>query len=636
MPSFSYNMLNMLNEEITDFLKKIHPFNFLSEADLDTLIVDITMEFYPRGTKILVQDGPPSDHLNVIKKGGVKVYVESESEGETVIDYRSEGEQFGLLSLVSGDRSRANVVAIEDTICYLISKDKILAIIQKNPSVQQYFLKSFVINFIDKSHSETREKYLGSSETDRLLFNTQVGELLQREPITALQETPIRRAAEVMVQHKISSLVIVDAEGIPVGMVTDRDLREKVVAQGMNIDIPVSSIMSSSLVTVNSDEYCFEALLRMVRHKIHHIIILDNEKLAGIVTNHDFMVLQGNSPTVLVKEVGKAKNVGELQKTVSNLYKSVSNLLREGAKAYNINGLVTEYVDKAVNRAVDLVEANLGPPPVSYTLFLMGEGGRRELTLNFQTSFGIVYDDPNDHGAHLIEEYFGKFIKETNDLLEECWNIKGHEKGFVAERVKSFSEWHKFFELWGEAPDRSIEADFFEMRAIRGDAKNIYRLRDYLLELSTTNKNFMDLVAAITVNNRPPLGFFKKFVVDKEGEHKNELNINLKGIKPLIDSVRLFTVKHGIPDISTLSRLRKLKNKTSLERQDDIGQVLEYLFTFLLHQQLLQIEEGKEPDNFINPDVLSYLEKKTLKESFLLIASLYNIIEKNYMTERVA
>jgi CBS domain-containing protein len=164
----------MLKEEITHFLAGVMPFSFLSEEELRGIVEDIAIEYYPRGVKILTQNGPPSEHLAIIKKGGVKIFITSAGQEETVIDYRSEGEQFGLLSLIGGDRSRTNVEAIEDTICYLIAKEKVLTIIRQNPAANEYFLKSFFINFIDKTYEKTNRRQTGTNSADRLLYITPV------------------------------------------------------------------------------------------------------------------------------------------------------------------------------------------------------------------------------------------------------------------------------------------------------------------------------------------------------------------------------------------------------------------------------------------------------------------------------
>ena len=160
----------MIREESIEFFSSILPFSMMAKQDLASLVEFTAMDFFPRGEKILKQGGPPSKYLYIIKKGGVKVYVESDQGTETIIDYRSEGEQFGILSLVGGDRSRANVVAFEDTIAYLIPRDVILAVLQKNPPVNEYFLKSFIINFIDKSHDEARQRIAGIGSGEQLLF----------------------------------------------------------------------------------------------------------------------------------------------------------------------------------------------------------------------------------------------------------------------------------------------------------------------------------------------------------------------------------------------------------------------------------------------------------------------------------
>ncbi|KKM62125.1 hypothetical protein LCGC14_1524850, partial [marine sediment metagenome] len=137
-----YIYARMLNEETIEFLVHVQPFDKLSQDELDMISEDIMLEYYPTGVKILAQNGPPSEYLRLIKKGAVKVSLVSKDDEEIVIDYRSEGEQFGLVSVISGDRSRANVVAVEDTICYLIAKEKITSLFQSNAEVNEHFMRS--------------------------------------------------------------------------------------------------------------------------------------------------------------------------------------------------------------------------------------------------------------------------------------------------------------------------------------------------------------------------------------------------------------------------------------------------------------------------------------------------------------
>lgn len=620
----------MLKDEIIDFLQKVMPFSFISEEELEDLIDGITLDYYPKGTRIHTQGGPPSEYLGVIKKGAIKVYRISEENEITVIDYRSEGEQFGLLSLLSGDMPRTNIVAEEDTICYLIPKANVLSLLKNNPAANQYFLKTFFINFIDKTQEKTREKYSGLANSERLLFTTLAGEIVRGTPVTASQDLSIQEAASVMAEHKISSLIVVDQTGQPVGIVTDRDLREKVVARGTDFHNPLGTVMSSSLVTINADEFCFEALLKMIHHKIHHIPVMDGDTLKGIVTNHDFMTLQGSSPAGLVKEIEKIKDLAELKKITPKIFTTVSALLRDGAKSYNITGFITEIVEKIINGIVDFLEKTEGLPPLPYSLFLFGEGGRRELSLDFRIKLGCACADTNDPVmVERTKDYFKKFKDKLNDSLLSC--LACNRFSLQLKHIKDYSGWKAFLQEKVTGTTTGPRAAFFEMRAIRGEAEIVEELRKLLWDTASTNDDFMELIVLSTVQNRPPLGFFKQFVVEKGGGHKNELNIYRKGVKPLVDIIRIFSLRNGIGTLSSRGRLHELK-KRSFGQARDVEHAYDYLNSLLLHNQLQQSETGQRPDNFIDPGTLDGFEKNTLKSSFQLINALYEIIRSNQQT----
>lgn len=623
----------MLKEEVVGFFKGVLPFSFLSESETEAIVSDVVLRYYPKGEKILVQDGSPSASLYVIKKGGVQVFVADSLGEKTVIDYRGVGELFGLLSLLSGDRSRANVVAEEDTICYLIPRERVLALVNDNSSVNQYFFKSFLINFLDKTDEETRKKYTEIGSGEKLLFITRVGDIVRSAPVTAFQGISIRDGARIMAERGISSLIIVDQAGAPLGMVTDRDLREKVVARDLPTANAVSTIMSSSLVTVDVSEFCFEALIRMMHHNVHHIVVMDENRLYGMVTNHDFMVLQGASPAMLVKEIGQFQSFADLQGTAAKFYKTVVTLLRDGARASNITGLITELSEKIINSIVDLIEREQGEAPVAWSLFFYGAGARRELALDFAIGLGIVHQDSDSpEGQAECQRYFAAFTEEFNRAISLCLDCG--QTCLAPAEVQGLGAWRQAFEARISEQNSGFLAKFFEMRTVRGAADTVEELRYSLARRAQADKNFMNLVATATVQNRPPLGFFKKFLVDKDGSHKDELDLFRKGVKPLVDSIRLFSLRNGVRHISSKRRLQELKDQ-GLRSADDIEHALDYLWTLLIHNQILRADQGLRPDTYVNPDSLTGFEQKTLKESFKLAATLYEIIEEDYQTERI-
>lgn len=625
----------MLKDEIVDFFQNVLPFNQLSREALGDMVRDIVMEYYPRGEQILKQDGPPSEFLGVIKKGGVKVYQISDTDEEVILDLRSEGEHFGMLSLISGDHSRSNVVTIEDTICYQVPKKTVLGVLQNNPAVNEYFLKSFFVNLIDKTYEETRRRYSGGTTGEQLLFNTKVKDIVRTELKTISPEISIQQAAVEMARHKISSLVVVDGMGMPVGMVTDRDFREKVVAEARDVANPVKAIMNTPLIIIDSEENCFEALLKMIRHRIHHILVMEGEKLKGLLTNHDFMLMQGSSPTILVKEIGQIKTIEELRDTAPKFYKAISSLLRHGARPHNITGLITELMEKITNTVVDIFEDKNGESPVPYTLFFFGAAGRHELTLSFEVKMGVAYQDvvsPEQQGQ--IAVYFKLLAEMLNSSMLAC-NLIGKERCMKVENIQGLSIWQEQFKKWGTGAGTGRDTDFFEMRAIRGEHDRVNALRQYLIGRTSQSRGLMEALAADALQIRPPLGFFRDFVVEKGGGHKNKLNLYEKGIKPLVGCARIYGLEKELMHRSTLGRLHELNSRHGFKIAEDMAQAFGYLNRLLIHSQLRQAEEGKTPDNFINPDILTSFERRTLKESFQFTARIYDEIEGNYWSGKV-
>jgi len=628
----------MLTDEVFDFLKKVPPFQFLDDAGLREVATGIMIDFYPKGTMILHQDGPPSEYLRVIKKGGVKVYIKPDSGDEVIIDYRSEGDSFGLLSMVGKDRSRANVLAIEDTICYLIRPVMVTKLLDGSPAFTEYFLKSFLNKYIDKTYTEMHNKSLLYGGGEKLLFTTPVGEVASKEVMTARQDISIRRGAEMMSQRRCSSLVIVDDEGAPSGIVTDRDLRDKVVSKGRNVEDRIETIMSVSLIKAEARDYCFEALLKMVRYNIHHLLVVDEGRLKGILTNHDLMMLQGISPISIAKEIESQHTVDGLVPVAAKVNEVVAILLKEGAKAGNITRIITELNDRLLRKILSITEKRFGPAPVKYCWITFGSEGRKEQTFRTDQDNAIIYEDLDSEALEAgVKTYFREFTAAVRDGLLRC-GFPPCPANYMANNpqwCQPLSAWKKYFSTWiyTPTPDAVLYSlIFFDFRPIYGEAAFAETLRDAMRKMLDGQMIFLGYMANMIIKNTPPVGFLRSFIVEKSGEHKNELNLKVKGIAPIVDIVRLFSLEKGIKETSTLERIAALRDKHTIlkEYADELEQAFEFIMLLRIHNQVEQIEAGREPDNFINPDGLSNLEKKSIKESFNLITKLQDIIIERY------
>ncbi|MEW6117056.1 MAG: DUF294 nucleotidyltransferase-like domain-containing protein [Nitrospirota bacterium] len=627
----------MLLEDVYTFLRNIPPFQFLEEEDLKAVAGSLSIEFYPKDTVILKQNGPASDSLRIIKKGGVKISIRSDSGEDVVIDYRGEGETFGLVSLMGGTQ-KTTIVAVEDTLCYLLKKKELFALIDSNPSFTEYFLQSHFLKYMDKTYREIRNKSLFYGSSDHILFTTQAGEIATKDVITVTDSATIQESAQVMSKHGISSLVVVDSRNLPIGILTDRDLREKVVAQGRDIRDSIKNVMTLPLVRVDARDYCFEAVLKMLKYNIHHVLVIRDGELKGVLTNHDLMLLQGKSPLSFAKDIESQQTVEGLVPVSKKINHIIGFLLKEGARASNITKIITELNDRLVRKVLEIAERKFGQPPVPFCWIVFGSEGRKEQTFRTDQDNAIIYADLDAQGREAeIRDYFSSFTLFVKESLLMC-GFPPCPAGYMANNpqwCQPLRSWKKYFSSWIATPTSDAVLKsliFFDFRPVYGDFTLADALREYLNDTLEGQKVFLGFLANMIVKNRPPIGFLKSFVVEKSGEHKDELNLKIKGIAPIVDIVRLFALERGIKETSTLERIEALQDKHTIAKEyaDELEHAFDFIMLLRIHHQVEQLEAGQEIDNFINPHRLSNLEKRTIKDAFHLISTIQDLIVERY------
>jgi CBS domain-containing protein len=628
----------MIIDEVAGFLGRVPAFRLLEAADLRDLAGHVLVDFSPAGTTMLAAGGPPSEFLQIVVSGGVRVSLPVGEGGEVEVDYRSEGAAIGYLSLFSGDRSRVNVTAVEDTVCYLIPWEPFNALLERRPDVREFFTRTFITTYMDKAFGDMHTFSLAYGDREQLLFTTPVGQLPTREPVAASAGISIREAAGIMSRNRVSSLMLTDAADAPVGIVTDRDLRDKVAAVARDGAEPVGSIMSPIAVVADPAEPCFDALLAMMRNNIHHLPVLEGGRLRQVITNHDLMLLLGNSPLSVVREIGDQQDVAGLARVSRKVDRLIGMLLKADARAGNIARVITEINDRLVQRVLELVERDLGPAPVAWSWIVFGSEGRREQTFKTDQDNAIVYADPRDaEQARQALDWFPRFTPRVRDALEGC-GFPPCPAGYIASNpawCRPLESWKHTFSVWIANPDAEAVLRaliLFDFRPLRPEDGLAGELRSHLAAAIRRTPAFLGFLANQTVKNPPPLGFLNRIVVEKEGEHRDRLNLKLKAIAPIVDLARLFALEKGIPETGTLDRLRALRTLNTIVGSygEELEQAFEFLMSLRIHHQHAQVVAGREPDNFVDPDRLSALEKKTAREAFSLVAKLQGLVIDRY------
>ncbi|KWT95084.1 DUF294 nucleotidyltransferase-like domain-containing protein [Candidatus Magnetominusculus xianensis] len=622
----------MILDEVVLFLRKVPPFQFLSERALSGMIKGIASEFYPKGAVIARKGGQGDDYLYVIRKGGAKRSLDYGGQ-EVLVDYKGEGDVFGYLSLFGEDVPWTNITAIDDTICYLMGKDRIKNLIDTDDEARKLFSRSFL-----HTSDAVKQDQFTYSCGEKILFSTHVGDVAKRNLATAPENISIKEAARIMTERHTGSLIFLNKQGAPIGIVTDSDMRNKVVAQGMDVNAPVSTVMSSDLHTVDAGDYCYEAVLKMVKNNIHHLVVLKEQHLWGILTNHDLMLLQGTSALAIVRNIESQSSVNGLIPVSGKIDGVYNMLLSDGAKASNILRIIAEINDRLVRKVITLTETELGPPPVAYAWIVYGSEGRKEQTFKTDQDNAIIYGDPADeHEAHAARDYFSRFSALVRDGLLKV-GFPACPANYMASNPiwrQPLKIWKKYAIKWTATPTPKAVLNtvtLFDSRAIYGDESLLTAFRQRLQSNITDNRLLLGKAASLSIRNAPPIGFLKAFVVEKSGEHKDMLNLKIKGITPVVDLLRLFTLEKGLSITPTLKRIEALMDTHSIVKEyaEELVHAFEFIMLLRIQHQYEKIRKGLPPDNFIMPDKLTNLQKRTIKEAFQIIAKIQATVIERY------
>ncbi len=623
---------------LLDFLSGNLPFSDLDSGELEHLSRHCQINFFPKGSILFHQDITEVTHLCLIQKGGVKVYFRADDTVATLKDYGGEGAAIGALSIVRGDRADLTVEAVEDTFCFMLEKRAFLDLVKRNPRVAQFFLQGFSGDFIVDAYSELRsEKVRARKEEALYLFNTKIQALIKSPPEIIAMTATIREAAELMARRGIGSVLVENPAGGIAGIVTDKDLRN-VVGLGMDYGLPVERIMASPVRTISGRRICFEALLRIIRDRHEHLVVEHKKQILGVITAHDIIAYQGALPLYLFREIAAERDIESLYALSEKVPAAVRTLIEEGARGRNISRVITLLNDCIVDRILDLLIDQLGTPPVTFCWLTLGSDGRKEQNFRTDQDNALVYRDSADNDLkQAAEDYFRTLGRLAVEHLVAC-GYPRCKSDFMASNsrwCRPFSVWTDYFNDWMASPeptDVAIAAIFFDFRSVYGDDGLGDSLRRKVTDRAQRQHAFLNHLAADCLLNWPPLSFFRNFIVEKNGEHKNRLDLKTRGLSPFVNFARLMALRYGIEETNTLDRLRitAADGHISEEFYADAREAYEFQIQLNLVHQLKMVEAGLNPDNFIDPVELSDLERKTLKESFSVIDRMLAHIKQDF------
>jgi CBS domain-containing protein len=596
-----------------EFLRAHPPFDRLGAELLRDLEAGLEIAFQPKDSRILERGGPPNRVLYVIRKGTVRL----ERDGD-LVQVLEEGECFGFPSLIGRASPHADVIAAEDVLLYQVPGD----LFERLFAVRE-FADFFVVRLSERLRRSAARQPLPLGKE----LATPVGKLHVSPPIHIAPMASVGEAARLMRDKGISSVLV---DGEPPGILTDRDLRSRVLAEGRSPDTLVGEVASRPIKTLSAEATLFEALVFMLEQRVHHAPLEASGAIVGVVTDTDLLRLYVKTPLYLLRNIDRVSAVSDLDRYASELAAMVETMVWGGLAASQIGPVVSRLNDALVSRLARLAEAALGPPPVPYAWIVFGSEGRMEQTLLTDQDNAIVYADDVPGAA----EYFQSLAERVVRGLIAA-SFPPCPGGFMATHWRRpLSGWVRLFRSWIATPEPRalVEAlNFFDFRAVHGGLS--LRPLDLAIAHAGREQIFLAHFARASLGLRPPLGAFRHLRAEDGG-----VDLKKGGLAPLVSLGRLYALEAGCPARSTLERLEGAAAAGTMSRSS--AETLSAGFAFLLglrlREQLRALSAGEAVSNAVRLEHLSPLDRQHLKDVFLAIREVQRATEIRYAVQRLA
>lgn len=615
--------------EVLNFISQYPPFDDLPEEQLKKIALNAEVAYFRQGTEIL-NFGDTIRDLYMVRSGAVEIY---RRKGE-LYNRIDAGGLFGQMGLLMNNRVRMPAKAIEDTLVYCIPEDIFNELCDEFENFADYM----------ELEDSARLRSAISSRSESNDFTTaKARKILARDPVTLEATASIQEAAILMAEENVTSLLIVrpaeelteeDDEQL-LGILTDRDLCIRVLAQGIDTNIPVSEVMSYDVVSLDYNAYVFEAMLTMLRYNVHHLPILKDKKPIGIIGMADIVRYESQNSLLLVSSIFQQTSVEDLKQVSEQVKDCFVRMVNEDANAHMIGRAMSVIGSSFKQRLAELAEQELGPAPIPYCLVAMGSMARDEQLIVTDQDNALILD--NSYDVEMHGEYFEKFAKFVCDGLAACGYAycTGDIMATNPEWRKTRAEWEECFGNWidNPTPERLLNSNiFFDLLGVHGRVKWAEQLSSFIVRRAKRNNRFLACMAYNAIRRTPPLGFFKDFVMEKDGRHRNSINLKRRGTAPLADLIRVHSLAIGSRSQNSFDRLDDINDAGILPkgRGMDLRDAMELIYMVRIRHQALDIENGDEPDNNIEPENMSEFERRNLKAAFQILSNAQNFIKFRY------
>jgi len=633
-------MKNIISQRIADFLRNHPPFEWLSSSDLLRLSLDCEVLHLEKNSTLFKEHQPTEPFFYVVREGAIGLFKTIDTT-KVPIDVCDEGDLFGLRPFFAENQYAMTAVANEESLIYALPIDIFKPFVAKNDQILQYLLSSFASNTRNPHDKEFPGRLISVNETfESNLVNTPLFQPIRftQSPVSVIATTSVLEVATLMTRHKIGSILI-EQDQLPVGIITDKDLRSKIATGRYPLTASASEIMSAPVITISKATSVAEAQLIFLKNRISHLCVTADgtnaSSIIGIITMQDIFMTQANNPAVFLKWIKKATSAEELKEVRNKLTMLIADGLANNTPVLHISKLTAEINNAIIGKAIELgIEEIKKQPPVSFAWLNLGSQGREEQLLITDQDNALVFEEVPETIYEEVKNYFLGLAQ----IVTRTLNFVGYEycpADMMASNPKwclSVSEWKNQFRDWITNPDEHsimLCSIFFDFDCVYGDKALATAISESIF-LDLHGKNlFFAYMGSDALKNPPPLGFFRQVLVEQDGKHKDSFDIKSRALMPLVDAARVLILDKQIPGVNNTTARFEALAKSEPENEElfiSCSIAFQDLITFRTREGLKYNNNGR----YIQMETLGKADKLKLKNAFKPIQEVQGTLKNRF------
>ncbi len=637
-------MKNTVSERVSDFLKNYPPFNILEENQLQKLSYEVSIIYKENNSIIFTEKEVPHDHFYIVHKGAIAL---AKKDSKTIMDICDEGDIFGLRPLMANEKYKLEAKAHEESILYAIPIKEFKPLALENQRVGNFLIESFASNTRNPYSLKHRGKLYGLPNDTS---NPPENKLLDLQPVgystnlvTCSETTTIKTLANKMTANNVGCILVVK-DNLPVGIITDKDIRNKVFSGNVPVTGTAKKVMTTPVITYPKNLTITQAQMAMMKSNISHLCLTEDgtpeTPAVGILSKHDVMLAVGNNPAVMMRAIKRCKDTQKLKSVRRSMMNLLRGYLDQNIPIRLVSKIISELNDAIIKQLIYVVVKMMEKqPPVNFAWLAMGSQGRGEQLLTTDQDNAILFEDVPKNKSKETQAYFLKL----GSLITKELNTIGYEY-CPAEMMASnplwchsLSEWKDVTSYWigNPGPDEVLLSSiFFDYNVTYGDKSLATKLSAHIFQQIKKHPLFLTHLASGALQNPSPTGFFRSFLVEQDGAHKDFFDLKLRALMPMIDAARVLILSHSIKSINNTSeRYEKL---AELEPQNkefylSCSYASKALLKFRTIQGLLHNDSGR----FIALDKLNKEEKIKLKRTFKTIKEIQELLQLRFQVKNI-